>query len=725
MITGFVVLFSTIALIMRFISVSKTTNIATTTVNASTFIYKMSSTKKVIALLLGGIGCFQYAGIAQTTAKVGLTPDKFIDPVNMDLSVKPGDDFNTYASGSWIKNNPVPAKETRWGSFNVLRDFNISAVRGLLDDAAANTKAPAGSVEKRVGDFYRAAMDSARIEKLGFTPIKADLQKVAGLKTKQAVIEQIAKARTVGAGSPFFGFYVGQDRKNVEVMIPQFSQGGTTLPDRDYYLKSDARTEKIKAAYKEYIVKLFTLTGTPEAQATVNADAIFALETQLAEAQMSRVEMRDPYKTYNKFAVADFAKSTPGLDWKKLMPMMMVSGEDTVLVSNPAFFVKVDGLLNTTSLADLKAYLTWNVLKSSATYLSSDFVNAGFAFSQVLSGQKVQTPRWQRMSQMTDGTIGDLLGQLYVAKYFTPVAKQRMDELIKNLVKAYEIRISGLEWMSPVTKVKALAKLNAFTPKIGYTEKWETYDGYVITPTTFFANVKNGSAWGYREMVSRLGKPVDRTRWGMTPPTVNAYYSPVLNEIVFPAGILQFPFFDPNADDAVNYGGIGAVIGHEISHGFDDSGSQYDKDGTLRNWWTEEDRTKFMERANKIVDQYNGYTVLDTIHVNGKLTLGENIGDLGGLNAAYTAFKMTKQGQSNEKIEGFMPDQRFFLAWAQVRRTNILPEAAAQQILVDSHSPGQWRTIGPLVNMDAWYEAFGIKPGDKLYIAPENRIRLW
>jgi putative endopeptidase len=685
----------------------------------------MTCKTKAFLFLLGGIGILSTDSFAQKKEVKALTPEKFIDPVNMDMSVKPGDDFYTYASGNWIKNNPVPAKETRWGSFNVLRDFNIEAVRGLLEDAAANKNAPAGSVERRVSDFYKAAMDSAAIDKLGYTPIKADLKKLSTINSKQAAIEQIAKARTLGQGSPFFGFYVGQDRKAVEVMIPQFSQGGTTLPDRDYYLKDDARSQKIRAGYRDYITKLFTLTGTPEALAKTNADAIMKLETELARAQMPRVEMRDPQKTYNKLSVADFSKSTPHFDWQKIMPMMMVKGEDTVLVNNPKFFVKADSLFNATSLPDLKTYLTWNLLKSSASYLSSDFVDASFAFNQVLTGQKVQTPRWQRMSQLTDRTIGELLGQLYVKKYFTPAAKQRMDELIKNLVKAYEQRINGLEWMSNETKEKALAKLHNFTPKIGYPDKWKTYQGLDIKPTTFYANIKNSDVWDYQDMVNKLGKPVDRTLWGMTPPTVNAYYSPVLNEIVFPAGILQFPFFDPNADDAVNYGGIGAVIGHEISHGFDDSGSQYDKDGYLRNWWTENDRKKFESLADRLVAQYNGYTVLDTIHVNGRLTLGENIGDLGGLNAAYTAFKMTPQGKSNEKIDGFTPDQRFFLAWAQVWRTNILPEAAAQQVLVDPHSPGQWRTIGPLINMDAWYQAFDVKPGDELYVAPEKRIYLW
>lgn len=651
--------------------------------------------------------------------------DKFIDPSNMDISVKPGDDFNTYANGNWIRNNPVPAKETRWGSFNVLRDFNIQAVKGLLEEASADSQASQGSITRRVADFYNAGMDSLRIEKLGFSPIKSELQKIAKLKNKEAVILTIAKARTEGNGSPLYGFFVGQDRKNVEVMIPQFSQGGITLPDRDYYLKNDARSQQIRNAYKTYIVKLFSLTGFNATEAEQNATVIMTLETALAEAQMPRVQMRDPQKTYNKLSVKEFAKATSSLNWVQLMPVMQVTGVDSVLVNNPSFFVKADSLINATHVKDLKTYLTWNLLKASAPYLSSEFVAADFAFSQVMTGQKVPTPRWQRISQLTDRSIGDLLGQLYVAKYFTAEAKSRMDELIKNLVKAYEIRINNLEWMSDVTKKKALEKLYAFVPKIGHTEKWETYTGLDIQPDMFYANVKNVSKWSYAEMVKRLGKPVDRTRFGMTPPTVNAYYSPTMNEIVFPAGILQFPFFDPNADDAFNYGGIGAVIGHEISHGFDDSGSQYDKNGNLKNWWTDEDRTRFTERANKIVAQFNDYTVLDTIPVNGKLTLGENIGDLGGLNAAYTAFKMTMQGQSDEKIDGFTPDQRFFLAWAQVWRANTLPATAAQLILTDPHSPAQWRVVGPLVQMDAWYEAFDVKPGDKLYIAPEDRIRLW
>lgn len=649
----------------------------------------------------------------------------FIDKSGMDLSKNPGDDFYHYASGNWIKNNPVPAKETRWGSFNILRDFNINAVKNILEESAKNKKAAAGSAERRVGDFYAAAMDSLSIEKLGYGPIKEDLEKLNQINELKAIINHAAIMRTYGGGSPFFGFFVGQDRKNVKNIIPQLSQGGTTLPDRDYYLKSDSRSLKIQEAYKNYIVRLFTLSGSSDTEAKKDAEIIFNIEKSLAAAQMSRVEMRDPYKTYNKFSIKDLGKTTSNLNWEELLPLMKVNGQDTVLVNSPKFFTELNNLLGSTPVNDLKTYLKWNILKTSAPYLSSDFVNANFEFNQTLSGQKVQTPRWQRMSSLTDGTIGELLGQIYVKKHFKPEAKARMQELVNNLVKAYEIRIKNLDWMSDVTKQKALDKLYAFTPKIAYPDKWKDYEGLEIKRQSFFQNLRNASTWSYQDMVNQLGKPVDKSRWGMTPPTVNAYYNPVNNEIVFPAGILQFPFFDPNADDAVNYGGIGAVIGHEISHGFDDSGSQYDKDGTLRNWWTDEDRARFKLKAEALQKQFDAYTVLDSISVNGKLTLGENIGDLGGLNAAYEAFKMTKQGQSNEKIDGFSPDQRFFLAWAQIWKGNILNETAAQLILTDTHSPGPYRTIGPLVNMDAWYQAFDIKPENKLYKKPEDRIKIW
>lgn len=665
------------------------------------------------------------AACSSTYAQLEPGKAKVIDPKNMDFTTKPGDDFMRYAGGTWLQNNPVPPKETRWGSFTILRDFNVKAVRQILEESAADKQAAAGSVKKRVGDFYTAAMDSLTIEQAGFEPLRLDYQRAGSVRNVNDVINEIAYQRRNAIGGPLFGFFVGQDRKNPQNMIVQLTQGGTSMPDRDYYLKSDPRSKRIQTAYDTYLVTLFKLAGESEDKAKQKASSVFNLEKKLAEAQLARVELRDPYKTYNKFAVADFSTRTPSFDWKNLLGKLEVSGQDTFLVNNPKFFAVVDTLLNQTPIADWQNYLQWNVLRAGSPYLSKPFVDANFAYTQALTGQKVMTPRWQRMSSLTDGTIGELLGQLYVEKHFKPAAKARMDELIKNLVKAYEIRIKGLEWMSETTKKKALDKLYAFTPKIGYPSKWRTYDGLDITNKTFFQNLRNAGRWAYTDMISQLGKPVDKTRFGMTPPTVNAYYNPVNNEIVFPAGILQYPFFHAEADDAFNYGAIGAVIGHEISHGFDDSGSQYDKDGTLRNWWTDEDLTKFKARAKKLQEQYDAYVVLDTVHVNGKLTLGENIGDLGGLNAAYEAFKMTEQGKSNTKIDGFTPDQRFFLAWAQVWRANTLAETTAQLIITDPHSPSEFRTIGPLVNMDAWYKAFDVKPTHKLYKKPEDRIKIW
>ena len=652
------------------------------------------------------------------------TPAKFIDRANMNLSVKPGDDFVQYSNGTWLKNNVIPAKETRWGSFNQLRDFNINAVKTILE-GTQSSQAAAGSVERRVADFYAAAMDSLTIEKLGFSPIQADLNQINAIQFKSQIITEIARMRKTGAGSPLFSFYVGQDRKQVDKMVPQLGQGGTSLPDRDLYLKSDARSLKIQEGFKTYVATLFELIGTSPAQAKANAESIFQLEKKLAEAQMSRLEMRDPYKTYNKLVFADFNQKTPAFNWALTFQDFGTKAPDSVLVSAPKFFESVNKMLIETPIETWKTYLTWNLLKGSSSYLSSPFVKASFTFNQIVSGQKVQTPRWQRMSSLTDGVLGELLGQLYVAKYFKPEAKERMVELVKNLRKAFEIRIKQLDWMSEETKQKALAKLYAFTPKIGYPEIWKTYEGLEISPNTFYQNMRNAGAWGFQENIAQIGKPVDRTKWGMTPPTVNAYYSPVMNEIVFPAGILQFPFFDAKADDAINYGGIGGVIGHEMSHGFDDSGSQYDKDGTLRNWWSKEDLAKFKAKTELLGKQFDAYTVLDTIHVNGKLTMGENIGDLGGLNVAYEAFKMTKQGKSKTKIDGFTPDQRFFLAWAQVWRSKTLPETAANLVQTDPHSPAEYRTIGAPVNMDAWYQAFGVKPGDKLYKKVEDRIKIW
>jgi putative endopeptidase len=652
-------------------------------------------------------------------------PTKFIDPANMDLSVKPGDDFFDYANGTWIKQNAIPAKETRWGSFNILHQENTDKLLGLLKEVSKTPGLPKGSLKQRVGDLYASGMDSLAIEKLGYNPIKPELARINQVADLNGVIGEIVYERINGEGSPLFGFGVGQDSKHPTKNIVQFNQGGTSLPDRDYYLKDDARTKKIQDAYRQYIITLFTLTGTSQAGAEKNAATIFAMETTLAKAQLSRVAMRDPNKTYNKFSVTDFDKTTPHLNWSQLMPLMKVSGQDTVLVAQPDFFKAADDLLASTPVADWKVYLKWNILKGSAGALSSPFVKANFEYSSALSGQKVQTPRNERMSGLVDGSIGELLGQLYVAKYFTPAAKQYMVNLVNNLKETLGERIQHLDWMSDATKAKALKKLAAFTVKIGYPDKWQPYAGLAVERHDYAGNLRRISKWRYNYSISQLGKPVDRARWGMSPPTVNASYSPTNNDITFPAGILQFPFFDFGADDAVNYGGIGAVIGHEMTHGFDDQGRQYDGDGTLRDWWTKDDADKFKSRADQVVAQYNAFTVLDTIHVNGKLTLGENLADLGGLNVAYAAFKKTKEGQSDAKIDGFTPDQRFFLSWAQVWRGAQRPEAAAQRILVDPHSPEQYRTNAPLTNIDAWYAAFSVQPGDKMYKKPEDRTKVW
>lgn len=671
----------------------------------------------------GAVPLFLLGITAPAIAQKSSPAMKYINPANMDLSVKPGDNFYLYANGNWLKNNPVPASKTRWGSFDELRLSSLDKLKLLTTEAAANTTK--NSIYQRVGDFYASSMDTVTIEKLGYTPIKPELDRLAAISTKEEALNEIASERTKGIGGILFGFYVGQDDKDVNTYIPSFSQGGTTLPDRDYYLKTDARSKMIREAYVKYIHDMFTMVGDDDATAQKKANEILSLETALAMAQKSRVEMRDPQKTYNKFSIADFTKLTPGMDWSVLMPIMKVYKADSILVNNPTFFQTAASLFAAVPLDTWKAYMQWAVIKSNAGYLSSGFVNRNFEFSKILSGQKEITPRWQRMSGLTDGALGELLGQLYVEKYFTDAAKQRMLALVKNVQATFSDRIQRLDWMSASTKEKAEEKLKAIVNKIGFPDKWETYPGVVIKRDDFIGNLQSIKNFEYNKMVNHMGKPVDKTEWGMTPPTINAYYNPTNNEIAFPAGILQFPFFDFGADDAVNYGGIAAVIGHELTHGFDDEGRQYAADGNLKDWWTAEDAKKFTERADLVVKQYDAFTVNDSLHVNGKLTLGENLADLGGLNIAYEAFKKTPEGQSDKKIDGFTPDQRFFLSWAQVWRSNILPEYAAQLIMVDPHSPGMARCNAPISNMDAWYKAFNIQPGDKMYKPENERIKIW
>jgi len=680
---------------------------------------KIENSKHLLTAAFIIAGSIVYAGPGKEKPKT----IKYIDKSNMDLSVKPGDNFYLYANGSWLNKNPIPASKTRWGSFDLLHEQSSKRMRTLLEEAAANTGKDRKT--RMIGDFYASGMDSLAIQARGITPIKGDLDRIADLKNTQAVLGEVAMLRTRGYGSPMFGMYVDQDDKNVNQYIPQLIQGGTSLPDRDYYLKNDPRSIKVREAYKTYLQELFSLSGQDATSAAAGADAVMRIETALAKVQYSRVELRDPYKTYNKFAVKDLSVTTPDINWSNLLVQMKVQGADSVLVNNPSFFKTADLLLTALPLNDWKSYLKWTVLKNSAPYLTTPFVDANFRFTQVLSGQKAPTPRWQRMSNIIDANLGEMLGELYVERYFKPEAKQRMIDLVTNLQTTFEERIKKLDWMSDATKQKGIEKLHAFTKKIAYPDKWKEYQGVTIAKDDFIGNVLRTNVWEYNDMVNRMGKPVDRTIWGMTPPTINAYYNPANNEIVFPAAILQFPFFDFGADDAINYGGIGVVIGHEMTHGFDDQGRQYSASGNLEDWWTKEDADKFTSKADNVVNLYNSFTVLDTLHLNGKLTLGENLADLGGLSMAYDAFTRTKQFKEGKKIDGYTPSQRFFLSWAQVWRNNTLPETQAQLVLTDPHSPGMYRANGAVMNIDAWYDAFNIQPGNKMYIPKDKRTYIW
>jgi len=650
---------------------------------------------------------------------------KFIDRANMDTSVKPGNDFFEYANGGWIKKNAIPEKMEGWGSFAVLRQENTNKFLRLLEEASQQSvTAPKGSLIQRVGDLYASGMDSTTIEKLGYLPIKPVLERIAEMKNFDDLISELIFERIDGTPE-LFRLGIDQDNKNASKYIVNLGQGGISLPDRDYYLKSDTRSKKVQDALKTLIVNLFTLTGSNASEAAKNAAIVYNIESVLAKAQLSRVAMRDPHVIYNKFLVADFNKVTPHLNWNKLLARLNIPEQDSILVAQPSFFKAVDSLLAATPVENWKVFLKWNMIRGNTGYLSSPFVKASFAFSSVLTGEKELPPRRERVSKLVDSGMGELLGQLFVEKYFTPLAKKHMAELVNNLKITLGERIKRLDWMSMETKEQALKKLNALTIKIGYPDKWVTYHSVIIKRDDYAGNIINMCKWRDSVSISHLGKPVDKTHWGMTPQTGNAYYNEINNEIVFPAGILQFPFFDLKADDAVNYGAIGAIAGHEIIHGFDDKGRQYDADGCLRDWWTKSDAGKFKARANQLVAQYNNLTVLDSLHINGKLTLGENIADLGGLSIAYEAFLKTKQGRSASKIDGFTPGQRFFLSWARIWCSSQRPEATAQRILTDTHSPDQHRTNATLTNISGWYKAFNIKPGDKMYKKTEDRTEIW
>jgi len=647
----------------------------------------------------------------------------FFDKSGMDTTVRPGDDFFKYASGAWIKKTEIPASETGWGSFFTLYDDNQKNLHSILDEIIKKEH-DKGSNEQKIGDLYQSGMDTLAIEKLGYEPVKPLLAKINAVKDHKQLLSLAADGFKDGDGF-LFGFYVAPDDRNSSKNMAQFGQAGLGLPNRDYYFNTDEATKKIRAAYITYITKLFTLSGTDQATAAKNATNILQLETAIAKSHSTPVELRDPVKNYNKFAFADIQKQLPDIDLKDIFKRMEIN-TDTILVGQPKYYKALNTLLKTQPIEIWKTKLAFEALNGASTSLSKSFRDANFDFyGKVLNGQKVPKDRWKTMLSTVDNGVGELLGQVYVEKYFTPEAKKRMKDLVDNLQAVYKSRIEKLDWMSNATKEKALAKLAAFTKKIGYPDKWKKYDDVEISKDAYYKNLEAIAKHNYKEMVEKVGKPVDKEEWGMTPPTVNAYYNPSFNEIVFPAGILQFPFFDKDADDAINYGAIGAVIGHEMTHGFDDQGSQYDKDGNLKVWWTPEDAAKFKAKTQAVAGQYDKFTVLDNLHVNGNLTLGENLADIGGVAIAYQAFKNTPEGKDNKKIDGFTPDQRFFLSFAQVWRIKMRDEAARMRINVDPHSPAQYRVNGPLSNTDAWYKAFDIKPGDKLYRPENERVKIW
>ena len=647
----------------------------------------------------------------------------FFDKTGMDTTAKPGDNFFQYASGAWIKKTEIPASETGWGSFYTLYDDNQKNLRKILDQLATE-KVTAGSKEQKVGDLYTSGMDTVTIDKLGYEPVKPQLAKVEAIKDYKQLIDAAADYYTAGNGF-IFGFYVGPDDKISIKNAVGFGQAGITLPNRDYYFKTDSTSVNIRKQYVKYIAKLFTLTGTEATLAAKQAEDVLKLETQIAQSHSTPVELRDPVANYNKYAVTDFQKQVPDIDMKGMLGKLGVK-TDTVLVGQPKYFKALDGLLKTQPIDVWKNKFKLEVLNDAANSLSKDFRDARFEFfGKTLSGQKKQKERWKKMVSTVDGSLGELLGQLYAEKYFTADAKKRMLDLVNNLQSVYHSRIEKLDWMSPDTKKRALAKLDAFTKKIGYPDKWKNYDDVTIDNGSYFKNLQSVAVHNYKVMIGKMGKPVDKAEWGMTPPTVNAYYNPAFNEIVFPAGILQFPFFDKNADDAINYGAIGAVIGHEMTHGFDDQGSQYDKDGNLKDWWTAQDKAKFKVKVKVVIDQYNKYTVLDGLHVNGSLTTGENMADIGGLAIAYEAFKNTTEGKGDTKIDGFTPDQRFFLSFGQVWRIKDRDETMRMRISSDPHSPEMYRVNGPLSNMPEFYKAFNVKPGDKLYRPENERVKVW
>ncbi|MEP6596098.1 MAG: M13 family metallopeptidase [Ginsengibacter sp.] len=652
----------------------------------------------------------------------GTTSGDLLDMKGVDSTVRPQDDFFHYVNGGWLKQTEIPASESSWGVAAILYQNTAQNLKDLLD-SCSKLNAAKGTNEQKVGDFYASAMDSAAIEQKGISPLQADLHRIMALQTPKDVLHEVALESNMNIFS-LIGFYANQDDKNSDEIVAHFDQAGLGLPTRDYYFKHDSATIKVRNAYISYIANIFALAGDEPAFAKKEADAVMNIEYALAKVSKSPVELRDPEANYHKIAVVELNKQAPNINWMELMDSLHVK-QDTVLVGQPAFYPELSNMLQSVPVDDWKNYLRFHFIDNYAPYLSSAFVNAHFNMNKMLSGQKEIKPRWRLMSELTDAHLGDALGQLYVKKYFPPEAKQRILDLVNNLKATYKERIEHLSWMSDTTKQKALIKLNAIANKIGYPDKWKDYSSVQISKDDLIQNLKNTGAFAYRYMINKIGKPVDRSEWFMTPPTIDAYFNPYTNDINFPAGILQPPFFYKEGDDALNYGAIGIIIGHEITHGFDDQGRMFDAKGNLKSWWLPNDSANFRKKADLVVQQYNRSIVIDTVRLNGELTQGENIADIGGMTIAYEAFKKTDEGKSNEKINGLTPDQRFFIAYAKIWRSKWRPERERSQVMSNPHSTPMYRVNNPMSDVPAFYEAFDVKPGDKMYVPDSLRAQVW
>ena len=677
-----------------------------------------------LALLANGVHAAEGAAAKNTAIKKGQTLAAGIATEYIDPAVRPQDDFYDYLNGKWMKTVEIPADKSSWGSFAKLRDDTLPQLRGIIEKAAAGNPAK-GTDAQRIGDYYASFMDEAKLEQLGITPLNSELAKIAALKDKSELPALLAHLGKIGVNVPY-DFGIHQDNKDSTKYVADISQSGLGMPDRDYYLKpDDAKLADAKAKYLAHVEKVLEMAG--DKSAVFNARSILDFETELAKVQWTKVELRDPIKAYNKVMLADMAKVAPDYDWNSYLQATGIAGKATyVIVSQPTYLKGFAEISNRTSLETWKAYLTMHLVDGYANYLNKAFVDERFDFyGKTLSGVKEMEPRWKRGVGAIERSQGESLGKLYVTEYFPPERKARMEALVKNLLAAYKQSIDKLDWMSPKTKKEAQAKLAKFTPKIGYPNKWKDYSSLVVARDDLVGNVMRSHEVEYNRELNKLGKPIDRDEWGMTPQTINAYYNPEMNEIVFPAAILQPPFFDANADDAVNYGGIGAVIGHEISHGFDDQGSQYDGDGNLRDWWTEADHKNFAAKTRMLVNQYNQFEPIPGYHVNGELTLGENIADNSGLAIAYKAYKISLKGKKAPVIDGLSGEQRLYMGWAQVWRTKMREQQQIVQVKTDPHSPGQFRANGTLRNQPGFYDAFKVKQGDKMYLAPKDRVIIW